>query len=402
MDPTSAKSDEIDLLKVGMTLWAKRNILILCTLGFFTLGVMFALAQTKIYQGRIQVHPLTDAELTGFNDWNQAILKVLPNIPNDTSNLDVDKSDSSQTATKQGLIGTKVTSEILFSKFISHFHRGQALNSSLSQHAEAVKNFKGDSVSRIELMAELRHNFKIIRDGFDGTSITFITSNKIEAIQILETMFNSISQTVKRDSLKTIASIIESEELSRQLELQKLDIEYEAYIRLYDFKKKRSLALMREQAGIARELNLGNPSDNDSLSLSPSGLINNNHRLDLFESNYFLQGYSAIEKQIDIVQMRDREFKALIIADVEDLILNRERLELQNTKGMLSPLAEATPFNDADFQIVQTNLNNIQFKPLTNGKLLVGMFTVVGLLLSALAIIIGSIYQSRTHATNAP
>ena len=68
MERISSKSDEIDLLTIALVLWAKRNILMASTLGFIVAGILFAFAQTTVYQGTIAIHPLTDAELAGFNN----------------------------------------------------------------------------------------------------------------------------------------------------------------------------------------------------------------------------------------------------------------------------------------------------------------------------------------------
>ena len=50
-------------------------------------------------------------------------------------------------------------------------------------------------------------------------------------------------------------------------------------------------------------------------------------KLDPFESNYFLQGYNAIETQISNVTMRDEGEVPAITADAKKLVFARERLK---------------------------------------------------------------------------
>ena len=105
MERTSSKIDEIDLLNVAKTLWEKRKIIIASTLGFIVSGTMFAFSQTMVYEGNIVVHPLTDAELVGFNKLNQVM---------------------SVTHSKDPVLSTSmVTSRRLMNSFRNHSERGK-------------------------------------------------------------------------------------------------------------------------------------------------------------------------------------------------------------------------------------------------------------------------------------
>ena len=310
MERISSKSDDIDLLTIALVLWAKRNTVIASTLGFVVAGILFAHAQTTIYQGKIVINPLTDAELAGFNEWNQGISGATS-----FDRLGVLTSNTS-------LHSSKVDSESLLKKFRAYFQRGEALNSALREHSKEIKNFKGDALELATLMAELRRNFMLEESEFGEVSITITSSDKSESLQILSTVVKSISQAVKQDSLQTINSILAAKELSRQLAIKKLSVDLEAYKRLYEFRKNRSLTLLREQASVTRTLGLENPVVSGDRNRTSTGVVNfERNKLDPFESSYFLQGYNAIEKQIANVKIRDEDDINLMTDNAEDLIL---------------------------------------------------------------------------------
>ena len=390
MERISSKSDDIDLLTIALVLWAKRNTLIASTLGFVVAGILFAYAQTTIYQGKIVINPLTDAELAGFNEWNQGISGATS-----FDRLGVLTSNTS-------LHSSKVDSESLLKKFRAYFQRGEALNSALREHSKEIKNFKGDALELAASMARLRRNFVLEEDEFGEIIITITTSDKVESLQILSTVVESISQAVKQDSLQTINSILAAKELSRQLEIERLSVDIEAYKSLYNFRKNRSLTLLREQASIARTLGLESPVLSGDRNQTSTGVVNfERNELDPFESSYFLQGYNAIEKQIANVEMRDQDDINLMTDNAEDLILAQERLERYSIAETLRPLIDDTPFHDPDFMIVQTNLNNLDFISQTNKALLAGMVAAVGFLLSIVTVLVGHAIQQRDVETGA-
>ena len=133
----------------------------------------------------------------------------------------------------------------------------------------------------------------------DKIRIIFKTSDTVESFKVLSTALELISNTSKDEILSSIQSKLEATRLSRKLELDRVAAEFEGYLRLYEARKQRSLTLLREQADLARELGIETPA-RKVLGEEVAEL-----GLDFFESNYFLQGYRAIEKQISNIEQRE-------------------------------------------------------------------------------------------------
>ena len=377
MNSTTLKSNEIDLLAIALALWAKRYILIVSTLSFVVAGILYARAQPIVYHGKVVINPLNEAELIGFNEWNQGISKA------------VSFDRGSVSPAMSNLNYSKVTSTRLFDKFLNHYQRGQALDSALRLHSKEIKNFKGDALELATSMASLRGKFMLETDESGEVSITMATTDRSESIQILSTVIGAISQVVKEDALRSIDSILATMSLARQMEIEKLSVELEAHKRLYELRKDHSLTLLREQASVARALNLEHPAGNNVLNQTSTGYGTlGNNLLSPFESAYFLQGYSAIEKQIANVEMREDEDMTLLNGQVEHLMLTHERLVRYDMNKILRLLISATPFHDPDFVIIQADLNGVGFVSQTNKAKLTGIISFVGFMLSVITVLV--------------
>lgn len=396
MERQSLNSDEIDLLAIAKLLWAKRYTLVASTLGFLIAGILFAQAQTTVYKGKVVVNSLTEAELVGFNAWNQGIVWATSIDP--WASIDSLGIPTKNTA----LSSSKVTTKRLADNFRTYFQRGDALDSALRQHSREIKNFEGNAIQLAALITSLRRNFVLEENDLGEVTITITTSDKSESLQILSTTLAKISQAVKRDSLKSIYSILAATELSRKFELKRLSVEIEAYRRLYEFKKTQSLTLLREQASVARALGLENPLVSGEANRTSAGFINlEQNRLDPFESSYFLQGYNAIEKQIANFENRADDNLALMTANAENLILAKERLTNNDISKVLRPLIDATSFRDSEFRIVKINVDNLDFISQMNKARLAGMVSAIGFLLSIATVLVRYPLQKRDAETGA-
>ena len=243
MEHMSSKANEIDLGTIAQVLWEKRKTLISSILGFIVLGTLLAFAQTTIYKGKLAINPLIEVELIDFENLNQAL----------SGGISVDRFGAS---TSETLINySKITSQSLIDKFRAYFKRGKELNSALLQHSEELKNFKGDALELSDSTARLRRNFALEENQLGEISIIITTSNPSESRKILSTAVQAISQAVKRDTLQSINSILAAKEISQRIELERLSVDSEVSERVYEFRKRRSLTLLREQASIARALN---------------------------------------------------------------------------------------------------------------------------------------------------
>ena len=379
MEQPSSKNNEIDMLDIALTLWAKRISIVAYTVVFFATGILFAYSQTTIYRGEIVVHPLISSELAEFDSWNVYVTE-LRQI--DALAYDLDE----------------VTPELLTEKFRTHFQRGDALGYALTQHSEEIRDFDGGPLESAMLMDKLKRNFVLVENQAGELSIEVTTGNKAETVRVLTTMLATISQTIKQQSLQDISSALIASDTARQSKLRKIEIDLAAFEQLYAAKKRRIVALLLEQASIARALNLKTPFPGHALENSTTGFVKfDATKLDMFDSNYFLRGYDAIEKQIDNIQNRTKEDIGFLLPDADYLILRREKLKRYDLATTIQKLVDASPFNDPNFRVVKADLTTLSFVTKTQRTLLAAIFGLVGLVLSMIIVIGGHDVRMRKN-----
>ena len=118
-------------------------------------------------------------------------------------------------------------------------------------------------------------------------------------------------------------------------------------------------------------------------------------RLGPFESRYFLQGYRAIEEQIANIEQRGESEYGSITEETDYLVLSKEKLRRYNLEETLSPLLDQIPMKDPEFRIVDADLSSLTYAKQSNNRLVVSIFTLVGLLISIFYILTNHAFQQR-------
>ena len=384
MGNVSPPKDELDLLDLAFIVWKRRLALIAATVAFLGAGVLFVLTQSPVYRGELIIHPLSESEVTGFNIWNQVVTST------------AHRSQPAIGMPDSALQSLTIKSADLQRKFEVIFIRNTALNAALREHSSAIQNFEGDEQELNDLVNALRSKYVLQKDEDGTVSITFETNDKSENNQILSTTLELISKAAKQDMLWTSRSILEAASLARDLELQKIDFDFQSYEQLYVAKKNRSLTLMREQARIARELNLEEPFEASSTDLGLTSVVDaRSQRLGPFESRYFLQGYRAIEEQIANIEQRSESEYGSLTEETDYLVLSRAKLRKYKLEETLSPLLDQIPINDPEFRIVGADLSSLTYEKQSTDGLVVPIFTLAGLLISIFYILTRHAFQHR-------
>ena len=387
-DQYSPPNDDIDLLDLLLILWKKRLILLLSAVVFSGMGVLIALTTSPTYTGEIQVHRLNESEMAGFDAWNEGVRVATQSVPTMTGGALIGMNDANVDL-------SKITSKSLADTFVASYQRGDALVAALRQHSAAVQKFSGDEAELDLMLSAMTNDYVLEVDTKssldtkpDKISIIFKTSDKVESFKVLSTALELISNASKDEILSSIQSKLEATRLSRKLELDRVAAEFEGYLRLYEARKQRSLTLLREQADVARELGIETPAYTQSPS--PRQVLGEEVAelgLDFFESNYFLQGYRAIEKQISNIEQREESRDTPIVAEIDRLVLSRTLIEKHSVLEIMTPLIEKLPLNDQDFSLVRVDLDKTKFETDDSRRLIAIFAALAGVLMTAFLIL---------------
>lgn len=383
IDQTSTSRDEINLLDLMLILWKKRITLLISAAVSAVVGVLLALDYTPTYKGQVQLHPLNEVEMAGFNAWNQGVKISNRQAPTLASDILLGESHA-------GVELSSITSKSLADAFIANYERGDSLVAALRMHSTAVQNFNGDEAELSLMLSEMAKNFALEEgDNSANVKIVFTTSNKAESFQILSSALDLVFSKTKADKLRSIQSKLEATELSRRLELDRIRKKFEGYMRLYEARKERSLTLLREQAEIARELGIETPDRQTQGQEMPAP------SLGLFESNYFLQGYRAIDKQISNIEQREDNQNPNLVDEIDQLVLDRAIMQARNILEMMTPLKEKLPLHDPDFRLVRVDLSSTTFESDGKRRLIAILVTLVGMLIAVVFVLASNAMKRR-------
>ena len=173
-----------------------------------------------------------------------------------------------------------------------------------------------------------------------------------EAKKIFQDTLNLVMNNV----IKSI-----TEQLKQTLEIERKMI-------LQNDRKK--LDYLSEQSSIAKELDI---SDNkvDVANLYQSNLSLNINSDDVTDTAYYLRGYRAIDKEIELIQNRDYQFLKLIEQEINE-------------------------FKDTDTKLVDYNIYLIETKSLKNMKLILMISIIVGLIIGVFYVLISNAFKPQT------
>lgn len=382
--------DEIDLLDILSALWQRRILILIVTMSFAGLGLALALSKQPKHTGEVPVDTLNNFEMAGFDTWNQGVntLQILTSLNFSERRQDQNKQ-SEDNAIDDGEIPT-FTSTTLMNDFNKRFARGDALKTALRLHSKDIQDFAGEERDLNTKLNRLAKNFWIDETEEDRTVIRFITSDKQEGLQILDTAINIVLENAKRESIQSIQSRLYATEFSRKMELEAIEAGFSAMKQMYLVRKERSLRFMNEQASVARELDLKDPFDaglpfngrgRNSGTFAPTGLRP-------FESDYFLMGYRAIEKQISVLKQRTESNDTLFLGEADDLTFRRALLQQSSLQQNLAPVLSQIPLNDPEFSIVRIDLDSVRFETHRVTVLWVALATIVGLITSSVFVLV--------------
>ena len=179
--------------------------------------------------------------------------------------------------------------------------------------------------------------------------INFKWHDPDEAKKVLQDILNLTSKNLKR---------------SIDLELLQL-LEFEK--RLLLSKNLNRLDYLKEQSAIARELNI---IDNqiDSVNLSQAAVSLNISTADIA---YYLRGYKAIDKEIELIQNRESQNLKFIEQEIND-------------------------FKDTEIEFVKYNIYSMKSNSLKNTKSILTTSILLGLIVGIFYVLISNALQSQT------
>ena len=380
MDTSQPYDDEIDLFQLFETIWQGKWLIISITALFGAGGLGFIVLGPSSYQGSVVLQPQSSAYISRFS--------ALNDIPSLT--------DQVLDANGNAIRGKFITGERLLDIFIREFNDYRELRQAVTAVSPAVLEADFDSQEdRERVIIALARDFTLA-PGKNETahSIQFEGTDPDEIRAILNRAVADINRSVAQATRVNIENLRESTRVGIMNEIEQVQSTLDSKIRAYQYEVAGTVAYLREQAAIARELGIeqgdvGSPRDQAGVSVTVET-----------QRPFYTRGYRAIEKEIALIEGRSPESYGYYIEGYRDLVERRELLLTDTRVGQIDRALDQLPLGE-DFQAVIIDLDLMDIESKTKAPLILALSIVLGGMVAVLYVLIRSGFQNyqarKTH-----
>jgi len=322
--PLYDNENEIDLIALFKIFWNGKIKILLITIISFLVGSVYSSQIPINYLNSLTINPNKNSEFIKY-DYMQKLLKINKSNQSNQLNQLNQLNLSSQSDQSNQLNLFRFINELKFN--------------TEDQEMELFKNAK-----LLEIVK--------LNENEESYIINFKWYDPDEAKKVLQDILNLTSKNLKR---------------SIDLELLQL-LEFEK--RLLLSKNLNRLDYLKEQSAIARELNIIN-NQIDSVNLSQAAVSLNISTADTADIAYYLRGYKAIDKEIELIQNRESQNLKFIEQEIND-------------------------FKDTEIEFVKYNIYSMKSNSLKNTKPILATSILLGLIVGIFYVLISNALQSQT------
>ena len=392
-------NDEINLIVLLKTVWeGKWKIAAAVVISFMAVisYQSIQLPQTKNFTAITEIKPIGDLEINKFFGFNNLLTNI--NINTDTKNINND-----QRFNVEGKIN-KITSFRLLNYYINALNDRSVFEDGIRKfnllEASQYNNEKEYSEAIIRLASSIKiflpltisneANQRISEIYYHTINFTYHDAEKWKSVLTYVDEF--ANKLVKKTLIEEYNNTLIFLENDRKYKLEDISIKINNHLIDYEREVSDRIAYLKEQSAIARELGIAKNTI-EVLTIGNQNALLSNVQTD---SPFYLRGYEAIDKEIELIKLRKN--KEAFIAGLYQLEKKKRAIEqdltIERVKSALqsSLLANKNKFSAASIKAISTkykyNNNN------NNRKMLV-MAIVTGLMAGIFYVLISNAFQSQ-------
>lgn len=339
-------SDEIDLFNIIKIIWFDRIKIFIITIISLLMGLGYFYQMPKSYLNSLTISPSDNSEFVIINSINELIQSNKFNQI--TYYKQFDKKDKIQNFQKP----YNLNEEIL-ARFINELE-------DYEEFLVVLKNLKNieENLRNLSAIDQKKKLFEYVKQ------LEIVEPKKKKRDYILNFKWNDIDE----------AKNILQDTFNRTINNLKLSVYEELILSLETQKKiilnqdRNRLNYLIEQSSIAKELNIVyNQTENSNSSQSSSVSLNVNTA----DVAYYLRGFKAIDKEIELIQ--NRNYQSLKLIEKEISLLKEKKIRWINY-----------------------NIYLIEIKPVKNFKLMFLISILLGLIVGVFYVLVSYVFRSKT------
>ena len=365
-------SDEVDLVELIQTVWNGK--LVILAFVFVSLAAAFGFTITRPAPDFIatsQIKPILTEDEEKYRKFNE--------------------------------VGVyQVNADRLLALFIEQLDSRQVFQKLLVKHRLLERNdFDSDEdfddalvafASSINIAPPRDDSSKDIREDAKHWTLSFEYNDRDKWLALLKDLKFETTGEVQRLVTTQFFNITESVITTRAFELEDLEITINNAFDDYEKEVSSRVAFLKEQAAIARTLNVADNTIETQSFATQSGIVTNVTT----EVPFYLRGYKAIEKELELLLSRDDY--GPFIDNLAELQRQKRALEQDKTveraKSLfaLSPIGSEQGFSAVSFEAASTT-----FKTQSNRMLIVILAAFIGGIIGIAYVLVSNAMKNRAR-----
>jgi LPS O-antigen subunit length determinant protein (WzzB/FepE family) len=343
------KSDEIDLIEVMLNIWDNKLKIAAITFIFISISIIISyFIYNPLLKAKTSILPISIFETNLYAQYNSYI----ENLVNEESKKNYENKNLDQSQ----ILIKKINPNYLLSLFVEELKK-KNLIIDVIQNYQLVDQKKYDGEDEyLKAVENKASNLVLINQNINGNKKDENKSNWIIEFNVddsskwedaLSYIDNQVNKNVK-NHLKSIFNLnLENLKLLNQFKLEDLNTKIINAKKNYEIETSNRLFFLKEQALIARELNIRYPSIDIETFNTPSGVISNVQ----MNTPYYMKGYLPIEKEIELIKARTNKDaftqNLLKLENQKIILLENKSLERFEKLFTLTPIINGNNFRAA-------------------------------------------------------
>jgi hypothetical protein len=352
------ENDEINLIEISTNMWANKLKIAAITLVFIASSVLLQTIFNPPINSKTKILPITIFEDNLYSSYNALIDPKKKNDPLALTSYNVKEKDTLP----------RINKKFLLDLFIAELKTRKTIQEAIKKY-QILDQKKYDSEDeylkeiekialKLNLLAPLNvdSSQKVIRRDYWEIQFKIHDIEKWEkALKFIETEINN---KVREYVILNFNLSLKNLKLLKNFKLEDLEVEIKNLKKDYDKETINQLAFLKEQALIARKLNIENNTLEVENFNTSTGIIANLQT----ERPYYMSGFSMIEKEIELIETRSN--KDAFTKNLYEKEKEIRKILLDKHLSRIEMLFNNTPVvkNSNNFKAANIVYKNIEYK----------------------------------------
>lgn len=394
-----ARNGEIDILLVLKILSNGKWKIFSFILIFFTISLAYKLFTQDAFRVSSVLQKSNQSLYLKYKYLNDILMRVTLR-----TKIETDSGFTPNEPTKEKFLNIsydrvlQIDGNLIFKMFFDEFRDYEEMITVLSKNDYVIDKIKNLSdKEKQKSLIGFAKNFTITKPQKKGDDwqLSFVWHQINEGTSLFDNALKLTLINVQKSLLMEIEKIANSIDLDNQRIKNSLNIKLQSNRKLNKLINARRMSFLIEQSKIAKELGImKNQSINMSISQSNvSGSLHNQlNDVNYFDNAYFLRGYKAIDREIQLMKSR---------SDLENDLMTKDYIKIQKKLLDIQGDVFSKEIRDAKEIIknddianwIKSNLELAEIKNAKNSKLFILISTIIGALLGSFYVLISNSFR---------